>query len=690
MNIKIKTITLRNFKGLRDARFDFDGRNATLIGDNGTGKTTVFDALTWVLFGKDSHNSAEIDIKTIDAETGEPMHRAEHYVEVVLDVDGSTQTLRRTYREIWSKPRGAADLRFVGHETAFAVNGVEVGTKAAYDKVISEWISDNVFRMLTDPMYFNTRIDWKGRRAALLALVGDDIDRTEIQTRFADLVAEMNGEPLAAFKTRLTAEKRKNKKELDTFAPKIEAYQNTMPPTEDYAALEREIARMETAHEAEVAALRRQIEALDQQIADTSKMDEATQRAHDELLARVLRLKQAQSDCIDKRIAGVRRYNADRAAALADAQAKADSIRREIEKAERSVASKRETLDTCIEKQASIKASVDAMREKYTATKQAAFEYAETTTCYACGQPLPEATIEQARRTARERFEQHQRATLDKLLADANLEKDTHAKLKMLISNTEREIALLDQHLYELRSELTAAEQAVESATGVSALDLEAEEEQAKLSPEYKRLDADLRRAQDALKTATTSQTTADDLAAKRRELSKKIEAERQSCTTATADLRRRLANKERTAEVQRLIDEAKAAEKRIAERVAELERLEYAAAAYTKADIEAVEAAINSRFSLVRWRMYEQTIEGADVETCVATIDGVPFNSLNSAGQVLTGLDVIRTFCRYYGATAPVFIDNAESISQTDFALDSQVIRLQVVEGAALELQKA
>ena len=73
--------------------------------------------------------------------------------------------------------------------------------------------------MLTDPMYFNTRVDWKGRRAALLALVGDNIDRTEIQARFADLLAEMNGEPLADFKARLAAEKRKNKKELDTFAP---------------------------------------------------------------------------------------------------------------------------------------------------------------------------------------------------------------------------------------------------------------------------------------------------------------------------------------------------------------------------------------------------------------------------------------------------------------------------------------
>lgn len=689
MNIKIKSITLRNFKGLRDVSFDFDGRNATIIGDNGTGKTTIFDALTWVLFGKDSHNSTDIDIKTIDPATGEPMHRAEHFVEVVLDVDGSTQTLRRTYREIWSKSRGAAELRFAGHESNFAVNGVEVGTKAAYDEIIKGWISDSAFRMLTDPMYFNTRVDWKGRRKALLSLVGDSIDRTAVQTQFADLLAEMNGEPLADFKARLAAEKRKNKKELDTFAPKIEAYQNTMPPAEDYDAVEREIARQESATASEIATYKQQIDALDAQIADASKMDEAAQAAHDGKLKKVFDIKKSMSNYIDGRIAAAKRYNADRNAAIEEARAKADSIRREIAKVEASAAVKRDNLDASVKKQASIKESVDAMRERYSAAKTAAFEYADTTTCYACGQPLPAETIDEARRIARDNFEKHQREMLDKLIADANLEKDTYNKLTKLISTTEHEIAMLDQRLSELRSELNAADQAVNEAEHTPAIDLETEEEQAKLSPDYRKRDGDLARAQRDLESATTNQTTATTLTERRRGLSEKIDAARQSLATATADLRRRLANKERAAEVQRLIDEAKESEKKIAERVAELERLELAAAAYTKADIEAVEAAINSRFGLIHWRMYEQTIEGADVETCVATIDGVPFDSLNSAGQVLAGLDIIRTFCRYYDATAPVFIDNAESISQTDFALESQVIRLQVVEGAALELKQ-
>lgn len=406
MNITIKSITLRNFKGLRDVSFDFDGHNATIIGDNGTGKTTIFDALTWVLFGKDSHNSTDIDIKTIDA-TGEPMHRAEHFVEVALDVDGSTQTLRRTYREIWSKPRGSSDLRFVGHESAFAVNGVEVGTKAAYDKIISEWINDNVFRMLTDPMYFNTRVDWKGRRAALLALVGDNIDRTAIQAQFADLLAEMNGEPLADFKARLAAEKRKNKKELETFGPKIEAYQNTMPPAEDYAALEQEITQRESVAANEIAAYQRRIDAIDAQIANASKIDEETQAAHDRGLKKVLDIKKSLSECIDARLTAARRYNSDRDAAIMDAQAKADALVREIEKTETAANSKRDTLEACIQKQANIKSSLDTMRAKYEAEKKAAFEYVDTTTCYACGQPLPAATIEEARHAARESFEKH-------------------------------------------------------------------------------------------------------------------------------------------------------------------------------------------------------------------------------------------------------------------------------------------
>lgn len=51
--IKLKKLILENFKGIKQLKIDFS--NVTnIFGDNGVGKTTIFDAFTWLMFGKDS------------------------------------------------------------------------------------------------------------------------------------------------------------------------------------------------------------------------------------------------------------------------------------------------------------------------------------------------------------------------------------------------------------------------------------------------------------------------------------------------------------------------------------------------------------------------------------------------------------------------------------------------------------
>lgn len=52
--IKILTLSLRNFKGCETLTLDLAASPASIYGDNATGKTTIYDALTWLLFGKDS------------------------------------------------------------------------------------------------------------------------------------------------------------------------------------------------------------------------------------------------------------------------------------------------------------------------------------------------------------------------------------------------------------------------------------------------------------------------------------------------------------------------------------------------------------------------------------------------------------------------------------------------------------
>lgn len=86
---------------------------------------------------------------------------------------------------------------------------------------------------------------------------------------------------------------------------------------------------------------------------------------------------------------------------------------------------------------------------------------------------------------------------------------------------------------------------------------------------------------------------------------------------------------------------------------------------AFSKAKVEAVENRINGLFSLVRFKMFEQQINGGEVETCEATVNGVPYSDLNNAMKINAGLDIINAICKSEGVTAPIFIDNAESVNE-------------------------
>ena len=85
-NIKISKIEIENFKGIRRLTLDLNGRSASLYGDNATGKTTVYDALTWLLFGKDSHDNTKFSIKPLLKVTFTNLEKSE----VLVFLNGST------------------------------------------------------------------------------------------------------------------------------------------------------------------------------------------------------------------------------------------------------------------------------------------------------------------------------------------------------------------------------------------------------------------------------------------------------------------------------------------------------------------------------------------------------------------------------------------------------------------------
>ena len=244
MEIVLKSLHLVNFKGARDVELTFSPGTSQVRGENGTGKTTIFDAFTWLLFGKDStqRSDSNFNIKTLDAQ-GNPILKQEHSVTAVLLVDGKEMKLKRMYREKWEKPTGTTTETLKNHETLFYVNDVKLPTKREYDAKISSIIPENVFRMITNPFFFNS-LPAEDKKLMLQDMVGNvtDQDVAQLKPEYAEFLAELAGTPIAEKAKEIKAKKSACNEELALIPTKIETAKKLKPEAEDWDDLERELA----------------------------------------------------------------------------------------------------------------------------------------------------------------------------------------------------------------------------------------------------------------------------------------------------------------------------------------------------------------------------------------------------------------------------------------------------------------
>ena len=165
MNVLIKSVALENFKGARNVICDFDCKNASVSGANATGKTTIFDAVWWTLFNKDSLGNEKFSIRPLD-EDGQPIHNVEIKVTLVLNVNGREMELCKTQKEKWVKRRGSEVAELQGNENLYAIDGYPK-TERDYKLAIADLVSEDVFKMLTSTTYF-TSLKWKEQRDILM------------------------------------------------------------------------------------------------------------------------------------------------------------------------------------------------------------------------------------------------------------------------------------------------------------------------------------------------------------------------------------------------------------------------------------------------------------------------------------------------------------------------------------------
>src|SRR5699024_5513382 len=226
--IRLLNLKLTNFKGIKQLEVDLKGQDTKVYGDNGTGKTTLFDAFVWLLFNKDSHNKTDFDIKTM--ENDKVIHHLDHEVEATLLVDGKELQLKKVFKEKWTKPRGQIDHVFGGNTTDYYIDEVP-SKKKDYDEVIADIINEDVFKLLTNPNEFNVNMHWKERRNLLIDIVVDSTDEYVIASDkdLSKLLDVLNGRSVDDLKKVIAAKRKEINKKLDEIPTRIDELHRNKP-----------------------------------------------------------------------------------------------------------------------------------------------------------------------------------------------------------------------------------------------------------------------------------------------------------------------------------------------------------------------------------------------------------------------------------------------------------------------------
>ena len=625
--MKLTKLELLNFKGLKSFAINLNG-DVVIRGDNATGKTTVFDSVCWLLFGKDSLDRADFEIKTLDG--GEPIHKVNHEVTGTFTLDeGGTVELKRVYREKYSSPRGG-EVTMTGHTTDYFVDGVPKKEKE-YKEIVSSLIDESIFKLITNPLYFNETYSWQNRRKLLLEMCGDIDDISVINSRddLSRLAELLEGRTVDDQRKVVAAKKTAINKELDMIPVRIdEAMRNKPEIASGKAKLIRDIETLSagigevekqkaiiqngfssTEKESKIRDINRQLAAQSSKV--LSDYHKQKQRLRDEYEASLTKLKMVEVDrdrCADRR----------------------DELNKEIERESKRIVTLQSEFDTFNAQQFNKES------------------------CPTCGQALPA--------DKQEILEAEFNTNKSKKLEEWKGLIESAVKLK---ANYEEQQEIMVSKIDSLTTEASQ----YNDAYNVKFKEYEAySEPNFEDDPVY----ADLKAQLFLLEIDDEPGADTEELA--------KLDEELSSMKSKKAGLETELNKFKLIDDINhRILELENQQQKLVAEKNA-LDEASFLMDEFIKAKVNMLEDVINSRFKLARFKMFNVMINGNIEECCETTYKGVPYRSMNNAARINVGLDIINALTSYYKVNAPVFIDNAEAV--TEFVpVNSQTIKLIVDE---------
>jgi DNA repair exonuclease SbcCD ATPase subunit len=636
LKITLKQLIIKNFKGLKEFELNVNGKNADIYGNNGKGKTTLKDALNWLLFDKDSQNKKDFSIKPQD-ETGNPIHFLDTEVEAILDCDGKDVKLKKVFREKWVKKRGQEQQEFSGHETDYWCDDVPL-KKGEYTAKIDNLVKEELFKLLTDPMYFNTQLKWEKKREVLFELAGANISDEDVifsNPGLKDLSGILGGKSIEDYKKILSARLKSLKEQLEKIPIRIDETVKGMPQEIDLSVIEKELQEQNIALQAVESKLMNFEEAAKEYISKQQQLSNLQGKLQQRSLNLQNEANKAANDAILKKN---------------ELQSAISTLQSDI----KSLVSENERYSSNIEE---LNKKIVALREQWTEENVKKFVEPSGLTCQTCGQDLPADIVGEKTEKLRAKFEKDKDIKLTGINTEGKANAERINNLNNLIEENQLKMVEKQESIDKYTTDLNAIP--VVAAVDV---DLSSDGEYSSLVGQIKALQDDL-------------QKPVEDNRAELKQSKATIESK-------ITLLNRQLGSKDTIEKSKARIEELKQEQKETSQQKADLEKHDFLIEQFTKSKCNLLEESINKHFEFVRFKLFDKQINGGISECCETLVNTngsyVEFGSANNAGRFNAGLDIIRALNEFYNVSVPIFVDNAESVVEL-IPVNTQVIRLVV-----------
>lgn len=643
--ITLKQLAIQDFKGIKELNIDFS-KTTNIYGENALGKTSIFDAFTWLLFDKDSKNRSTFDIKPLDI-NNQVIRGLSPTITGVLDIDGTELKLTKIYQEKWTKKTGEAEKTFTGNTTTYEINDVPV-KKSDYNKKIAELADEKQFKLLTNPYFFNSdAFNWKEAREIVLEVAGNIttdlvLDNNKDLKQLKELLDKDTVDNILASQKASIKKLASRKKEIPTRINELEkSFDNT-----DFTITEQEIENR-----------KKELDLIEDKLLNGSKANEEKLKKQEIIFKNKYKIQELEQQATarsgkDKQDIISNLHEIEFEIKNIEIKIKGfEGEKQHIELKRKSLESERKTLLDQFYKERDKEIDLSCISEE----------------CPTCKRPFDAGDIETERLKITHNFNENKAKTIETINANG-------LQLKQKLEELEAEMQVVDSKINEqllvVQKKNTIAVELTNKYENIDCKVVFTNDEEKEISL--------LKESIDLIKKEIKSDVDNNTEELKIGRIKLTDEIERLNKVLAKRDF-----NKELQARLNELLEE----EKKTGIEIANQEKIIVLCEEFIKTRVSLLENNINSKFENVTFKMFKEHVNGGIEESCEALINGVPFSNANTASQINAGLDIINTLGDNFNVKMPIFIDNRESVNNL-ISTDNQLINLIVSKDKELKIE--